>query len=76
MDITARGSRAPLLIAAAAILGLAAIVSPAQAGSATSTNNAAVTIVRAPKLKDVTGTATVLATRFLSLLEQNNVRGL
>ncbi len=76
MDITARGSRAPLLIAAAAILGLAAIVSPAQAGSATSTNNAVVTIVRAPKLKDVTGTATVLATRFLSLLEQNNVRGL
>jgi len=76
MEKTSRGSRAPLLIAAAAILGLAAIVSPAQAGSASSTSNASVTIVRAPKLKDVNGTATVLATRFLSLLEQNNVRGL
>lgn len=76
MQTSSRSSRTPLLVAAAAILGLAAIVSPAQAGSSNSESNAAVTVVRAPKLKDVNRTATVLATRFLTLLEQNNVRGL
>lgn len=69
-------SRTTLLIAAAAIFGLSALVAPAQAGSSTPATTPAVTIVRAPKLKDVKGTSTVLVNRFMALLAENNVRGL
>jgi quercetin dioxygenase-like cupin family protein len=67
--------RAPLFLAAAAIVGLSSLVAPAQAGS-TSPAPSSVTIVRAPKLKDVPGTSLVLVNRFLTLLAENNVSGL
>lgn len=74
MTTSTRTSRTPLLIAAAAIFGFSALVAPA--GATMSTSNPAVTIVRAPKLKDVTGTSTVLVNRFMRLLAENNVQGL
>ena len=76
MTTSIRTSRTPLLIAAAAIVGMSALVAPAQAGNSTSASTPAVTIIRAPKLKDVTGTSTVLVNRFMKLLAENNVQGL
>jgi quercetin dioxygenase-like cupin family protein len=68
-------SRAPLYLIAATVLAASAILAPAQAGS-TSPAPTAVTIVRAPKLKDVPGTSLVLVNRFMTLLAENNRQGL
>lgn len=71
---TAR-SRAPFYLIAAAVLAASTMLAPAQAGS-TSPAPSSVTVVRAPKLKDVPGTSLVLVNRFLTMLAENNRQGL
>lgn len=75
MQTSSRNSRAPFFVAAAAVIGLSGLLAPAQAGSAIPTPTA-VTVVHAPRLKDVPGTSLVLVNRFLTLLAENNSRGL